>query len=55
MVRIGFQPESRLVYALPEAKRGLAQGQPRAFGDVAAFLCDSCGLIRLYGEPKSKS
>lgn len=40
-----------LEYAAVDARPSFWIGQVPYAGAVAAFLCESCGLIKLYGVP----
>lgn len=37
-------------YTVPEAKRSLWSSKFPVTGSVQAVMCDSCGLIKLYGH-----
>jgi len=39
-------------YTVPDAKRGLGSSQFPIEGKVAAFMCDSCERMPLYGQSK---
>ncbi len=49
--RGGIPTQGELTYTAPEAKRSFWTGLFPAEGRVAAFMCDGCGRILLYGEP----
>ena len=40
-------------YTVPEAKRSFWSSKYPIEGDVQAIMCDSCGLIKLYGNPSA--
>jgi hypothetical protein len=50
----GRSAESELNYMTPDAKRSFWTGQLPFEGKVTACMCDSCGRILLYGEPRSE-
>lgn len=45
---------SEMHYMAPEAKRSFWTGRLPVEGKVAACMCDHCGRILLYGEPRSE-
>jgi hypothetical protein len=38
-------------YTVPEAQRGFWMGRYPVEGRVAAYMCDHCGRLLLYGVP----
>jgi hypothetical protein len=51
--RYGARPaQGELTYTVPEAKRSFWTGLFPAEGKVTACMCDGCGRILLYGEPR---
>jgi hypothetical protein len=38
-------------YTVPEAERSFWMGHYPVEGKVAAFMCDDCGRLALYGMP----
>jgi hypothetical protein len=44
-----------LEYSLPEARRRFWLGTYPIEGKVAAFMCDQCARILLYGEPSTST
>jgi hypothetical protein len=48
--KYGVQGE--LTYAAPEAKRSFWTWRFPSEGKVTACICDGCGRILLYGEPR---
>ncbi len=49
----GVRPgEGVLRYMAPEARRSFWTGRLPVEGKVAACMCDACGRILLYGEPR---
>ena len=44
-----------LEYAVPESKRSFWDQKFPVAGKVAAFMCQSCGRITLYGRAASNS
>lgn len=42
-----------LEYAAVDAQPGFWNSKVTMAGDVKAFMCQGCGLIKLYGVPKS--
>ncbi len=52
--RHGVRPaQGELTYMAPEAKQSFWTGRYPVEGRVAACMCDSCGRILLYGEPRA--
>jgi hypothetical protein len=47
-----YPVKSELTYTVPEAKRSFWTGLFPAEGRVTACMCDCCGRILLYGEPR---
>ena len=47
----GHGSHQDLDYALAEAKRSVWTSQFPLAGKVAAFMCNQCGRISLYGKP----
>ena len=41
-------------YAVGEVERSIWTAKFPIEGRVASYMCDQCGRITLYGEPKSK-
>jgi hypothetical protein len=41
-------------YALPEARRNFWTGAFPVEGKLAAYMCDGCARVFLYGIPKSE-
>jgi hypothetical protein len=51
--RYGVRPaQGELTYMAPEAKQSFWTGHYPVEGRVAACMCDGCGRILLYGEPR---
>jgi hypothetical protein len=51
----GIRPaEGELSYMAAEATRSFWTGRYPIEGKVTACLCDGCGRILLYGEPRSE-
>ncbi len=46
------QFQTPLEYALFDAKISLWTGGRPIAGRVNAYMCDSCGVLKLYGVPK---
>ncbi len=42
---------SEMVYAVAEAKRSTWSSKYPVEGTIQACMCDSCGLIKLHGQP----
>jgi hypothetical protein len=49
----GFEA-GELTYTSPERSPSLLGSFYQELGRVKAWMCDDCGAIRLYGEPKKK-
>lgn len=46
-----YNVHTNLEYAVPEAKRSFWTVRYPVAGQVAAFMCEGCGRILLYGVP----
>jgi hypothetical protein len=49
---IGTPGHCELGYTVPDAKRSVWTGFFPVEGTVAAFMCEGCGRILLYGKPR---
>ena len=47
-----FNTDEDVEYTVPDAKRSFWTGKYLVEGRVAAFMCDSCGRMLLYGQSK---
>jgi hypothetical protein len=43
---------SELEYTVPEAHRSYWTGHFPVEGKIAAYMCDGCGRVLLYGHPR---
>jgi hypothetical protein len=46
-----YQAHGEVEYTVPEAQRSSWTGRFPVEGRVAAFMCDHCGRLLLYGIP----
>ena len=46
---------SELEYTVPEAKRSIWTGLLPIEGKIAAYMCDGCGRVLLYGQPRQEA
>jgi hypothetical protein len=46
--------QGEMYYMAPEAKRSFWTGRLPVEGKIVACMCDACGRILLYGEPRSE-
>jgi hypothetical protein len=43
---------TQMEYTVPEARRGFWMGTFPVEGKVDAFMCEQCGRIQLFGQPR---
>jgi hypothetical protein len=48
----GFTNISEITYSLPESRPSFWTSSVPVEGSLAAYLCDQCGRVMLYGIPK---
>lgn len=51
----GKPVHSDLEYTVPDAKRSLWTGLLPVEGSITAWMCDSCGRVLLYGQPREST
>lgn len=52
----GYKPgNSDVEYTTLDAKCSLWTGKFPVLGSVRAFMCESCGLLKLYGQPNENT
>ena len=49
---MGLRKDDDLEYTVAGAKRSFWTGRLPVEGTIAAFMCDDCGRILLYGRPR---
>ena len=49
----GGRPQhTELEYTVPEKKRSIWTGLLPIEGKITAYMCDGCGRVLLYGQPR---
>ena len=48
----GVPKHSELEYTVPEAKRSIWTGLLPIEGKITAYMCNGCGRVLLYGQPR---
>lgn len=49
---LGIPEQGELHYTVSEAKQSVWTGLFSVAGKIAAYMCDGCGHILLYGDPR---
>jgi hypothetical protein len=49
---MGIPHQEDLEYTVPEAKRSFWTGLLPVEGKISACMCDTCGRVLLYGQPR---
>jgi hypothetical protein len=49
---MGILKEDEWQYTVPEAKRSFWTGALPIEGKITAYMCDGCGRVLLYGQPR---
>lgn len=46
-----LEGHNELKYTVPEVKRGFWSAKYPVEGSIDAFMCQDCGLVKMYGVP----
>ena len=49
---MGISKNNQLEYTVPDAKRSFWTGLLPIEGKIAAYRCEGCGRVLLYGQPR---